>query len=231
MDYFLVLNVVTFSQRICPPLAQSWRLRSFEPCRELCRELLPNARSYAERYHIGTPLPLLHQMAENQEPALHFDRTLWKQLVGEVLLFAAVEIPEFQTAADAFCCLLAPDLYRAGQAGIDPADRLGYLGSRDHFAPIQQALWGSRDLTFGSAVYRPDHAGLNLSADIERLTEILDEVDPLRWREADLREVRNVSEEDRGEELAFAREWFPVLRDLFRRVRENAQILIHEQIY
>jgi len=231
MNYFLVHSAATYTQRIHPTLARSWRLQSFEPCRELCRELLPDAQSYAERYHTGSLVPLLQQVAEGQVPGLTFDRTLWKQLVGEVLLFAATDIPEFQTVADTFCCLLAPDLYHAGQAGIDPADPQGYLGRREQFAPIQQVLWGSRDLTFGSAVYRPDHAGLNLAHDMDRLTEFLNNVDPLLWTEADLAALRDVAEDDRAEELTYAREWFPVLRDFFRKVRENGQVLVHECLY
>jgi hypothetical protein len=231
MDYFLVHSEATYTQRIHPALARSWRLQSFEPCQVLCRELLPEARSYAERYHTGSMVPLLQQLAESQENGFTFDRTLWKQLVGEVLLFAATDIPEFQTPADTFCCLLAQELYRTGQGGIDPADPQAYLGRREQFAPIQQALWGSRDLTFGSAVYRPDHAGLNLAPDMDRLTGFLNGIDPQLWTDDDLSALRDVAEDDRAEELAYAREWFPVLRDLFRKVRQDGQVLIHECIY
>ena len=206
-------------------------VRGFEPCRELCRELLPQARAYAERFHADLADSLLQRLAEDQGPALPFDRSFWRQLAGEVLLFAAEEIPEFQTAADTWCCLLAPDLYRSRLAGIDPDDAHGYLGTRPEFAPIQQALWGSRDVNFGAAVYRPDHAGLNLAPDIERLTCVLDQVDPLRWTETDLARIRDVPSGERGEELAYAQEWFPVFRDLFRRMRQAGQVLVHERIF
>jgi hypothetical protein len=227
MDYFLVLPTDLFEQQIRPALARSRQQRSFAPCRDLCRVLLPAARAYRERYHAGSAEPLLEQAAQ----ALPFDRDLWKHLAGEVLLFAAVEIPEFQLPADAWCCLLAPDQYRAHQAGLDPADSQAFLGRRERFAPIQQALWGTHDLTFGAFVYRPDQAGLNLRADVERLARSLEGIDPAHWQEADLAGLRGCDPEDRAEELAYAQEWFPELRALFQRVRDGGQVLVHERIY
>jgi hypothetical protein len=40
-----------------------------------------------------------------------------------------------------------------------------------------------------------------------------------------------MSDEDAEDEIAFARDWFPVLADLFRRVRERGQVIVHERIY
>ena len=100
--------------QIRPALTRSRRLRSFEPCRALCQSLIPAARAYRERYHAGSAEPLLEQAARD----LPFDRDWWKQLVGEILLFAAVEIPEFQLAADAWCCLLAPDCTTPTRPGL-----------------------------------------------------------------------------------------------------------------
>ncbi len=227
MDYFLVLPADLFEERIRPALARSRRTRSFEPCRDLCQSLFPAARAFRERYHSGSVESLVERLAEG----LSFDRELWKQLAGEVLLFAAVEIPEFQLAADTWCCLLAPELYQARLAGIDPADSQAYLGTRERSAPIQQALWGACDLTFGPAIYRPDQAGLNSRADVVRLAGYLEEIDPADWRESALEGLRGCEPDDRAEELAYAEEWFPELRSLYQRVRDNGQILVCERIF
>jgi hypothetical protein len=135
-EYFLCLDGEMFTRQIRPALAESWRQRRFEPCRELCAQLLPAAREYGQRYHTGEEEPLLSRIVGG----FPFDRACWRLLVGEVLLFAAAEIPELQTNAETLCCLLAPEQYRSETA------------FREQFAPIQQVLLGSRDLTFGSAV-------------------------------------------------------------------------------
>jgi len=253
MDYFLVIPGDLFEGQIRPALAQSRRLRSFEPCRSLCRSLLPAARAFRERYHSGSaesivellgerrgvspPIPAPRGLTPPGSPRraarqeLPFDRDLWKQLVGEVLLFSAVEIPEFQLPADTWCCLLAPELYHAHLAGIDPADSQAFLGVRENFAAIQQALWGTHDLTLGPATYRPDQAGLNSRSEIERLAGYLEEIEPEEWQESALEGLRGCDEADRAEELAYAQEWFPELRDLFQRVSDNGQILVHERIF
>ena len=141
-------------------------------------------------------------------------------LVSEVLLFAAVEIPEFQTNVETLCCLLAPQQY-----GNETANR-------DEFAPIQQVLYGSRDLTFGSAVYRPEQAGYNNVDDVARLAAFLAAVRPENWTVEDLRNLRDITEEDdRADELAFVQEWFPVLVELYRRAHMQGWVLVIESIY
>ncbi len=210
-DYFLMLDAKTFEGRVRPALAASRRLHSFDPCRALCAELAPAARAYAERYHVGGDESLVDRVAAG----LSFDRDTWRALVGEVLLFTAVEIPEFQTCEETLCLLLAPEFY-----GKEIAER-------ETLPAILQAHRGSRDLTFGAAVYRPEHAGYNNVADVSRLVEYLTAVRPERWTPADLAG----SEEEREEELAFAREWFPALADLFRRARECGCVLVHESIF
>jgi hypothetical protein len=215
-DYFLVLDADPFERQVRPALAASWRQRSFEPCRALCASLLPAARSYAERYHTGADEPLLRLVAQG----LPFKRAYWRSLVGEMLLFTAVEIPEFQTCADTLCLLLAPANYRAG------------IANREQFAPIQQVHRGTRDLTFGAAVYRPDHAGYNNREDVARLSEYLATVRPEMWTAADLDGLRGAEgEEDRADELALARDWFPVLQEFFRHVCGKGQVIVHENIY
>jgi hypothetical protein len=214
-DYFLCLDAETFSGHIRPALAESWRQRSFEPCRSLCRDLLPSALDYTRRYHTGDEETYLAQVVRGAS----FDRACWRLLVGEVLLFAAVEIPELQTNADTLCCLLAPEAYRSGNT------------VREQFAPIQQALRGSRDLSFGSTVYRPEQAGYNNADDVTRLAAYLAAIRPEEWTVEDLRDLRDIAEDERADELAFVQEWFPVLVELYQRTRERRQVLVIENIY
>jgi hypothetical protein len=198
-DYFLVLDAMLFENQIRPALSACWRQRSFDSCRGLCSSLLPAARAYAETYHLGPEEPLLSRVVA----ALSFDRALWRALAGEVLLFAAAEIPEFQTCEETLLRLLAP--------------------TRE---TIVQAHHGSRDLTFGAVVYRPDYAGYNNRDDVARLTDYLASVRPAEWSAEQLAGM-----EDADDEVEFAREWFPVLADLFRRVRDRGQVLVHERMY
>jgi hypothetical protein len=215
VDYFLVQDAAPFKQTVCPALAEAWRRRSFEPCRELCRQLIPAAREYARRHHTGDLDDLLARVLEG----LPFDRAGWRLLVGEVLLFTAREIPEFQDVSESLCCLLAPEAYRAG------------IVDRVRLAPIQQVYRGTHDLTFGRAVYRPEFAGLNRVDDVGRLAEYLDSVRPEAWTPDGLAARVDLAEEDCAEELAFVREWFPELRDFYRRVRDGGQLLILETVY
>lgn len=215
-DYFLMLDAAAFEGRARPALAASWRQRSFDPCRSFCAELIPAARAYAERYHVGADKPLLALIADG----IPFDRACWRALIGEVLLFTAVEIPEFQTCEETLCRLLAPEHYR------DKVDQ------RARLAPIQQVHRGTRDLTFGAAVYRPEHAGYNNAADVTRLADYLSSVRLEDWTPADLTGLREANDKaEREEELAFARDWFPALVDLFRRAKEHGGVLVHENIY
>jgi hypothetical protein len=215
-DYFLLLDADSFEGQFRPALAAGWRQRSFEPCRALCASLLPAARAYAQRYHTGADEPVLSLVAQG----LPFDRVYWRHLVSEVLLFTAVEIPELQVCEETLCCLLALQNYRAS------------VTSRERLAPIQQAHRGTRDLTFGAAVYRPENAGYNNRDDVARLAEYLARVRPEAWTVSDLTDLRGVeTEEDRADELAFAREWFPALGDLFQRARGQGYVIVYESIY
>jgi hypothetical protein len=215
-DYFLVHDATAFESEVRPALAAVWRRRSFEPCHALCAQLIPAARSYAGRYHTGPEEFVLERVATG----LSFDRTIWRTLVGEVLLFAALDIPEFPSNADTLGCLLAPEHYASGRT------------DREHLAPIQQVFRGSRDLTFGSAVYRPEYAGYNNPSDVARLAGYLGGIDPASWTTAALHGLREVTdEEDRADELQFAREWFPVVRDLYVGARDRGHVLVLESIY
>jgi len=214
-EYFLCLDAETFTRQIRPALAASWQQRSFEPCRQLCAALLPAAREYTTRYHTGDDETLVSQVPHG----LPFDRAYWRLLVSEVLLFAAIEIPEFQTNSETLCCLLARKQYR------------NETTRREEFASIQQVLRGSRDLTFGSAVYRPEQAGYNDIDDMARLTEYLAALRPDRWTVDDLRELRDVEDDERADELAFVQEWFPVLVEFYQRSQSQGRVLVIENIY
>ncbi len=211
-DYFLLLDGAAFEETVRPALAESRRQRSFEPCRALCAALLPAAREYAVKYHVRHVEPLPAAVAAG----LPFDRSTWRALVSEVLLYSAVEIPELQTCPQTLCCLLSPGEFGRG-------------GSRHEELPaVLQAHRGSRALTFGSAVYRPEHAGYNNAGDVARLAGYLASIRPERWTAADLALLRDLPPEERDEELAFAREWFPELAELFGRARGAGCVIVHE---
>jgi hypothetical protein len=213
--YYMLLDAGLFHEQIRPALGASWKARSFEPCRALCGALVPAAQTFVARYHLGSEQPLLCQVANG----LSFDRHRWKSLAGELLLFAAAEIPDIQTAPETLCCLLAPEHYREG------------IQARDRFAPIQQAHFGTHELVFGSKLYRPDQAGLNDPGDVQRLADYLSAQQPERWTLTDLGALRDPAEDpDRLDELEFAREWFPVLRDLYGRAAGCGQVVVCENI-
>jgi hypothetical protein len=213
--YFLVQDAAFFHEQVSPALAASWRQRSFAPCRPLADALLPQARIFAERYHIDLDEALFPRAGKG----LPFDRDLWRLLAGEILLYGARDVPEIQTAADTLTCLLARDRYLAGDV------------PRQDFAPIQQVHCGSRDVRFGGAYYRPEQAGLNDVADVARLADYLQTVDPRRWTVADLAVLRDaLDDEERAEELEFAREWFPELLDLYRQAGQRQQVLVCENV-
>src|SRR5262245_36042030 len=142
--YFYLLDPGFFHARMRPALAAARQARSFSPCQSLCADLLPAMRDFQQRFHLDEEM-LIARVAGG----LPFDRDRWRLLVGEILLVSAVEIPEIETAPETWTWLLVPEQRRQP------------LPARAGFAPIQQALCGSRDLTFGLAVYRPDHAGWN----------------------------------------------------------------------
>lgn len=215
-EYFLCLDAETFLQRIRPTLTNSWRKRSFEPCRSLCGELFSAVQAYTQRYHLSDEETLVAKVADG----IPFDRICWRHLVGEVLLFAAVEIPEFPSNAETLSCLLGPVPYRQ-----EPV-------IRERFFPIEKVLRGSRDLTFGTAIYRPDQAGYNDPDDVAHLAAYLASVQPQRWTVDDLRPLSDlVDDEERADELEFAREWFPALVELYQRTHEKQRVLVIENIY
>lgn len=211
--YFLPHDAARFHEQIRPALAASWRLRSFAPCQALCRGLAPLALAYRERYNTGPDEPLLCQVARG----VTFHRDFWRFLAGEVLLYAAAEVPELQTLPETLTCLLAP--------GAPPRrDR-----PRPQLPPVQQAHYGSHDLTFGTAVYRPDWAGYNDVTDVDRLAAYLDGVRPTEWRAEQLAALPELGDaEERVEEVEMAREWFPALQEVYRRGRAGRLVVVCE---
>jgi hypothetical protein len=209
---FQLLAARMFHEQIRPALGAAWQERSFEPCRALCSALLPAVEAFAERFHTAPEEQLLRHIT-----ALPFDRDFWRLLVGEVLLYSAVEVPELQTIPDTLCCLLAPERYREGPA------------PRERFAPIEQVHFGARDLLLGGGFYRPDHAGYNDTDDVARLADYLDALRPDEWTATALIALRELAdEEERADELEFAREWLPPLQELYLRARERDQIIVCE---
>src|SRR5438270_13210718 len=115
-DYFLVHDADRFDHELRPALAEAWRQRRFGPCLGLCRESLAAARDYAQRYHIHLDETVLAHVEQ-----LSFDRTLWRTLAGELLLFTARDVPELPIPAGTLACLLSPDHLPAR-----PADRAAF---------------------------------------------------------------------------------------------------------
>lgn len=209
--YFMLLDAKLYREQIVPSLAASWRLRSFTPCQALCTSLLPAAESFASRYHTRSADQLLRRAA----CGMTFDRHVWTALAGELLWFAAAEIPEIDTASETLTYILAPEVRRPVPG--------------KHHAPIQQAHFGTRDVAFGGKLYRPDDAGLNDLTDVARLAEYLDSIDEARWTVTELEGLpERLSEEDRAEELDFARGIFCDLRDLYRQAVLNRWVVLPE---
>jgi hypothetical protein len=211
--YFLVLDADFFHRQAAPALTASWEQRSFTPCRALGDSLKSAAAAFAERFHTGAEEPVLARLADG----FPFDRDIWRLLAGEVLLYGARDIPEIPTAPNTLGCLLAPEQYLRGSM------------SRPGLAPIYQAHFGTRDVVFGRAFYRPDAAGLNDVADVARLADFLDSIDPGAWTAHDLSELRGIADEDeRREELELARDWFPLLQQLYRGNRGENRVIVCE---
>ncbi len=213
--YFYLHDADFFHDKVRPALAESWRQRCFTPCGPLVAELRPAVLAFGERYltEAGNSLLIL------VESGLPFRRETWRILVGEVLLYGAREIPEFQTAPETLTCLLARERYQQGES------------LRCRFAAIEQAHWGTRDLVFGGGYYRPEHAGWNSLEDVAQLADYLGGIDPGRWTVQDLADLREMSdEEERADELEFAREWFPELVNLYQKARQRKQVVVSEII-
>ena len=208
--YFYRLDGHVFHERLHPALTASWRERSFASCRALCGFLEAALRAFQTRFHVAADDMMLPRIASG----LRFDRRYWRTLVGEVLMVSAVDIPEFDTAPETLAWILD---------GRPPQP------ARGDFSPIQQAHFGGRDLRFGAAYYRPEHAGWNDTDDVTRLAAYLASLDPQRWTDADLAGLSALANDaERAEELEYVREWFPALVELYRSAAACSHIVVCE---
>jgi hypothetical protein len=207
--YFYLLRAAFFRECLRPALVAAWRRRSFVPCRELCAQVVATSVQHVP------PDAILRQVSGG----LPFAREFWHALVGEVILFGAQDMPLVQASPQTLCCLLAPEQYCAADV------------PRAAFAPIQQVHFGSRDLAFGGAYYRPDRAGYNDETDVRRLTSYLEGVDPAAWHEEMLQPIAELpTASEREEELAFVRDWWTPLVDVYRSAIERSCIVVCEEM-
>jgi hypothetical protein len=206
------ISASLFTERIRPVLAKCRVEGSFTAGKGLFEELLPRIHEYHASYHGLASETLVEQAIHG----LPFDSAVWRAVVGEVMLFAADDLPLLRLSPLALCCLLA--------GGNDDEK------SRERFAPIQQVLFGSRDLLFAGYCYRPDSAGFNDLADVGRLNEFLQAVDPGCWRPDDLLKMTDLpDDEERAEELEFVRQGWPDLVEMYRSANDKKQIIVCER--
>ncbi len=205
--YFFLLEAAFWNGLVMPALAHSHGQRSFLPCVDLCQVLLTRNPSVPQD-------ALLRTIAAG----LNFDRIFWHALIGECLVHGAQDIPRIQTAPEPLCCLLAPEQHSRPEL------------PRACFAPIQQAHFGSRDLQFGGGFYRPDAAGLNDLDDVRRLAEYLSDIDPTTWKPEALAPLSDCpDDEQRAEELAYVRDWWPSLVELYQKARDRQWVVVCEK--
>jgi hypothetical protein len=206
MRYFMAIPEAWFHVKLSGSLRTCWRQRSFTPAVEICRELAESARSFVQRGGEADTPPLTLLVPRR----LAFDLERWRTLAGELMLFGAAALPELETPLESYAVVLGLEM---------PC-------FRGDFTPLQQAILGGRDLRFGAG-YRPDQAGWNDLADIRRLRSWLDGIDPENWSSAGL---THLPPEERADELAFLREWFPSLRDVYRRCEQARWVLVSEEL-
>jgi muconolactone delta-isomerase len=201
MLYFLIHDAERFHRQIAPALALGWRHQSLGPLVELAAELKSTIAAFADRFHLtADEQPFLTRLSADQ----HFDRRLWRHLVGEVLLYAADDAPAIQTAEETLAALVVAE-------------------ERD---AIRHAHAGSRDLEIDRIPYRLGHAGLNDLDDVTRLAYELARIHPANWTAKDL--PNDI--DDPAEELAFASESLTALRELYSAARDRGQLVVCEEI-
>src|SRR5262245_5505634 len=100
--YFYVHDAELFSQRIRPALTECWRRRDCGPAHDLAADLLARLQGSVV---VGSEEPVLARVVRDER----FSLDEWRLLVAEVLLFAAVDVPELPTASDALRLLTGAD--------------------------------------------------------------------------------------------------------------------------
>jgi hypothetical protein len=211
--YFMIHDARLYDQEIHPALSASWQLKSFEPCKRLGRILKEATDTFAAKFHTGAESPLLEYIGKG----LPFDRRFWSLLVGETFIYAARDIPEFELAPDTLMRLLCP-----GSATRDYA-------LRSRFSTIEQALYGSKFMEFGKKTYRPERAGLNDAADVQRLAECLSAVNSDEWNYRNLAPFHS-DENDCEEELEDAKLSFLNLREMYISAAGRCEVVVCEEI-
>lgn len=211
--YTMLLDSAVFHGEIVPFLGETWSQRSFRAREDLWAALQSKAKIFAARYHV----PVQDLLLCCDLGTLTFDRHSWLLLAGEALLVAATEIPEMDIAVDTLSCLMAPLALRSEWTG------------RGQFAPIQQALYGCRDLAFGAKLFRPEYVGYNDVEDVIRLADYLGGIDMTAWYPDRLLPLPGMADDgERQAELEDAREWFPLLADMYRRAANARQVIVAE---
>jgi hypothetical protein len=200
--YFYLYERAFFAQALCPALAESWRRRSFAPCRQLVDDLAAWSPADAAVRLVAA--------------GARFDRRLWHALAGECLVLGATDVPRLEVAPRALLALLAPQRLQ------------DVFAARSAFSSIERAHYGSRDLHLGTC-YRPDRVGWNDAGDVMELASWMRSIDPARWQEADLAVLPELPDAERAEELGFVRDWWPALVDLYARAAAAGQVVICEQ--
>jgi hypothetical protein len=205
--YFYILERRFYHDAMKAPLAESYARRSFVPCVDLCRRLLAT----------NSEIPkdsLIHSILSG----LPFERQFWHGLIGECLVHGATDIPRLNTAPESLCSLLAPQFVNKDV-------------SRPEYPTIFQCHFGTRDLRFGSGYHRPDKVGLNDTDDVERLAGYLEGIDPTLWKASDLDLIAELADdEQRAEELAYVRDWFPSLVEVYQAAGAHDWIVICERM-
>jgi hypothetical protein len=198
MHLFLVHDAPFFHQRLSPALAASYRKRSFEPLTDLVRDLQPLIEAFGQRYHLTTiERPLVFARAGKP-----FHRRLWRHFAGELLLYAAVETPDFPIAPELLSQFIPPDL-------------------------VERLHRGSREVTFDCIPYRPDQAGMHDTADVAELAATLAAIDPSAWT---TRALTHLAEDERDEELAFARQCFEQLQEMVTGAHRQGRLIVCENV-
>lgn len=204
VHYFYLLDRGYFSDTLCPALSACWRKKSFTPARDLCRRL-----SAAP----ATPRDALVRLVAE---GTAFDRHIWQALVGECLILGASSVPRLEIAPRSLLALLAPQ-------------RLDQDSPRRDFSPLEQIHYGSRDLHLGT-YYRPDFVGWNDADDIKRLTAWMRGIDPATWNVDDLARLPEFADADeRAEELAYVKDWWPPLVELYAGAEKRGEVIVCER--
>ncbi|GIW80457.1 MAG: hypothetical protein KatS3mg105_2264 [Gemmatales bacterium] len=211
MQYFLAHDMSYFDGEIAPVLARCRSRRSFACARTLCERLLPRA----ERFHAPYALPAdiwLRLVLEGKP----YDRRTWRLLAGEILIYAATEVPAIQVCPPTLLALV-------GQISTDGSKPQATAGL------MANALFGHDDIRFGAFFYRPGSAGMNRCRETARIADYLVSLDPASWSANALLPFLE-SEDDCREELALARESVKDLAEFYSRACSSRQMVICESV-